>query len=240
MKIADSKPFLIRKMRRRDLNQVALMQSEMIPGSAFDKVLLSVTNELTNSSYLYLVICNGIAYKNDLHGTETYSRLKMFPKLLKACLGLGFMQKSMWNILRLFGKNHVSNEILGFVGLWFGYNEVHINSIYVKDSIRRTGLGELLQIAAMNVAINSGSDRLTLEVRASNIVAQSLYRKYGLVQEGLRHKYYRDNNEDALIMTNSDIQTSEYENSFKACIRQYELRWETSLIGNRVISLLDI
>ena len=189
---------------------------------------------------MYLVICNGTAYDNELHGTETYSRLKMFPELLKECLGLGFIQKSMWNILRLFGKNHVSNEILGFVGLWFGYNEVHINSIYVKDSIRRTGLGELLQIAAMNVAINSGSDRLTLEVRASNIAAQSLYRKYGLVQEGLRHKYYRDNNEDALIMTNSDIQTSEYENSFKACIRQYELRWETSLIGNRVISLLDI
>ena len=227
-------------MRRRDLNQVALMQSEMIPGSAFDKVLLSVTNELTNNSYLYLVICKGTAYKNELQGTETYSRLKMFPKLLNTCLGFGFIQKYMRNILRLFGKKHVSNEILGFVGLWFGYNEVHINSIYVKDSIRRTGLGELLQIAAMNVAINSGSDRLTLEVRASNISAQSLYRKYGLIQEGLRHKYYRDNNEDALIMTNSDIQTSEYENSFKACIKRYELRWEASLIGNRVSSLLDI
>ena len=240
MKIPDSKPFLIRKMSRRDLNQVALMQSEMIPGSTVDKVLFSLTNELTNKSYLYLVICKGTSYNNHLYETETYSRPKMFSKLLKVRLGLAFIQKFMWNISRLFDKNHASNEILGFVGLWFGYNEVHINSIYVKDLIRRTGLGELLQIAAMNVAINSGSDRLTLEVRISNVAAQSLYQKYGLIQEGLRHKYYRDNNEDALIMTNSVIQTSQYENYFKACIRQYELRWETSLIGNRVISLLDI
>ena len=75
MKTTGSIPFLIRKMRKRDLNQVAVMQSEMIPGSAFDKVLLSVTNELTNNSYLYLVICNGTAYDNELHGTETYLSL---------------------------------------------------------------------------------------------------------------------------------------------------------------------
>jgi ribosomal-protein-alanine N-acetyltransferase len=42
-------------------------------------------------------------------------------------------------------------------------------------------------------------------VRVSNIVAQNLYRQYGFVQVGRRKRYYRDNNEDALIMTTPQV-----------------------------------
>jgi ribosomal-protein-alanine N-acetyltransferase len=41
---------------------------------------------------------------------------------------------------------------------------------------------------------------MTLEVRASNYVAQSLYRKLGFTAAGVRPGYYSDNHEDALIM----------------------------------------
>lgn len=41
---------------------------------------------------------------------------------------------------------------------------------------------------------------MTLEVRVSNIVAQSLYRKLGFLNGGIRKRYYSDNQEDALVM----------------------------------------
>jgi hypothetical protein len=41
----------------------------------------------------------------------------------------------------------------------------------------------------------------TLEVRRSNQAAQALYRRFGFVEVGLRVRYYKDTNEDALILT---------------------------------------
>ncbi|MBI4732622.1 MAG: ribosomal-protein-alanine N-acetyltransferase, partial [Chloroflexi bacterium] len=40
-----------------------------------------------------------------------------------------------------------------------------------------------------------------LEVRAGNLGAQALYQKYGFVVDGVRPHYYKDNNEDAVLMT---------------------------------------
>jgi len=39
-----------------------------------------------------------------------------------------------------------------------------------------------------------------LEVRESNEIAKSLYKKYGFVESGIRPEYYADNNENAIIM----------------------------------------
>lgn len=41
---------------------------------------------------------------------------------------------------------------------------------------------------------------INLEVRASNIKAQNLYKKFGFIEEGIRKKYYEDNKEDAILM----------------------------------------
>ena len=41
---------------------------------------------------------------------------------------------------------------------------------------------------------------MTLEVRASNYVAQNLYEKVGFRSVGVRRGYYTDNREDAVIM----------------------------------------
>jgi [ribosomal protein S18]-alanine N-acetyltransferase len=40
-----------------------------------------------------------------------------------------------------------------------------------------------------------------LEVRRGNVAALELYRKLGFVVVGVRPHYYRDNQEDALLMT---------------------------------------
>jgi ribosomal-protein-alanine N-acetyltransferase len=40
-----------------------------------------------------------------------------------------------------------------------------------------------------------------LEVRAGNAGAQALYRKFGYEEAGRRPRYYKDNGEDAILMT---------------------------------------
>ena len=46
-----------------------------------------------------------------------------------------------------------------------------------------------------------GAQQALLEVRRSNLEAQRLYKRFGFEVVGLRPRYYRDNNEDAILMT---------------------------------------
>ena len=49
--------------------------------------------------------------------------------------------------------------------------------------------------------------RAFLEVRASNEAAQDMYRKFGFEISGRRVKYYKDNGEDAILMTLESLDT---------------------------------
>ena len=61
-------------------------------------------------------------------------------------------------------------------------------------------MGEFLLVALIHHGIEIGARWMTLEVRASNGVAQNLYRKYTFKEMGVRRRYYSDNGEDALVM----------------------------------------
>ncbi|MFC1957614.1 ribosomal-protein-alanine N-acetyltransferase, partial [Chloroflexota bacterium] len=56
---------------------------------------------------------------------------------------------------------------------------------------------------------------VTLEVRASNTAAQSLYTKYGFTQAGVRRGYYIDNREDGLIMSTQNITSTAFQAQFQ-------------------------
>jgi len=79
-------------------------------------------------------------------------------------------------------------------------DEVHILNIAVDKKFRRRGIGSLLLRHTLNLAKSLGAKKATLEVRVSNIAAQSLYRKFGFKVVTIRRKYYSDNREDAYIM----------------------------------------
>ena len=55
-----------------------------------------------------------------------------------------------------------------------------------------------------------GATALTLEVRPSNHGAQELYRRFGFAPAGMRKLYYRDPDEDGLIMWAHDIDEPAY------------------------------
>jgi len=72
----------------------------------------------------------------------------------------------------------------------------------------------LLLVSLIQQATEVYAHRMTLEVRVSNETAQKLYRKYGFAEEGVRPRYYSDNNEDAYIMSTKNIQDISYQEAF--------------------------
>jgi ribosomal-protein-alanine N-acetyltransferase len=97
--------------------------------------------------------------------------------------------------------------IVGFAGIWMLADEAHVTNLAVRNEYRGRGIGELLLLATTDLANELKASFMTLEVRASNQVAQSLYSKYGFAQMGVRKGYYLDNREDAIIMS-TDILSS--------------------------------
>jgi len=129
---------------------------------------------------------------------------------------------------RLFGSEEeveASREpIVGFVGVWLTLDEAHIVTIAVRESHRGRGIGELLLIAAIALATLNDQDVVTLEVRASNQAAQALYEKYGFKKVGVRHRYYSDNHEDAVIMTTDSIHAAPYRELCQRLRREHRQR----------------
>ena len=89
---------------------------------------------------------------------------------------------------------------LGYAGLTVVLDEGSIDKVAVKGKYRRMGVADALVDAFVRFG-RAHLAFLTLEVRASNHKAISLYTKNGFVQEGRRKDYYKDPKEDAIIMT---------------------------------------
>jgi [ribosomal protein S18]-alanine N-acetyltransferase len=105
-------------------------------------------------------------------------------------------------------------------------DQAHIVAIAVREKYLRQGLGELLLIDALQVALENQMDSITLEVRRSNLGAQALYEKYRFLKVGVRARYYSDNHEDAIIMTTPPIQDEAYAGHFESLKTTYKSRWE--------------
>jgi len=93
-------------------------------------------------------------------------------------------------------------RIVGFCGLHEILDEGHITNAAVLPSFRRRGVGKKLIEALFSFTENT-IDRYTLEVRAGNRAAISLYKRLGFKTLGVRKAYYADNGEDAHIMWRS-------------------------------------
>ncbi len=103
----------------------------------------------------------------------------------------------LWHKLR---RTLPPRSIVGYVASWIIAGEVHISTIAVHPAHRGRGLGELLLASMLLRAYHFGGTYSVLEVRESNLTARALYEKYGYQVVGRRKGYYRDNQEDALLM----------------------------------------
>lgn len=91
-------------------------------------------------------------------------------------------------------------RVVGLVVAWMILDEAHIASLAVHPDFRRKGIGERLLLTILEDAVHKGAGQAMLEVRASNSAAINLYRRFGFEITGRRIRYYRDNNEDAVLM----------------------------------------
>ncbi|MDQ4074917.1 MAG: ribosomal protein S18-alanine N-acetyltransferase [Chloroflexota bacterium] len=113
-------------------------------------------------------------------------------------------------LLAWLGRPRPGRPVIGYGGFWMMVDEAHISTIAIDPEWRGMGLGELVLLELLERAIDLGAETVTLEVRISNTTAQNLYEKYRFEYVGRRKRYYRDNNEDAHIMTVEDVQSPEY------------------------------
>ncbi|MGB9886145.1 MAG: ribosomal protein S18-alanine N-acetyltransferase [Moorellales bacterium] len=91
-------------------------------------------------------------------------------------------------------------RVVGYAGMWIILDEAHVTTLAVHPFYRGKGVGERLLAHLMDEARRLGAEQVSLEVRASNLPAQSLYRKLGFAPVGRRKGYYEDTGEDAVIM----------------------------------------
>jgi ribosomal-protein-alanine N-acetyltransferase len=130
-------------------------------------------------------------------------------------------------------------SIVGYAGIWVMTDEAHVTTIASAPTMRGRGVGEFLLVALIHRGIEVGARWMTLEVRASNSVAQNLYRKYTFKEMGVRRRYYSDNGEDALVMWTDALDAD----SFQAALEQNERKLAERLgsgevrLGNSIWSL---
>ena len=111
-----------------------------------------------------------------------------------------FISELKRNKLARYYVVEVDGRVVGYAGLWLIMNEAHITNIAIHPKYRGKGMGKKLVGGLIEEILKINIYRITLEVRPSNAAALALYKKFGFVPCGIRPEYYRDNNEDAIIM----------------------------------------
>ena len=104
------------------------------------------------------------------------------------------------NPLSLWLVAEQNGAVLGYVGSQMVPPEADMMNIAVAPEARRQGIAEALIGELISRLSASGVTSLSLEVRASNAAARSLYEKLGFRQTGLRPNYYFHPKEDACIL----------------------------------------
>lgn len=94
----------------------------------------------------------------------------------------------------------LDGKVVGMVVVWLIIDEAHVATLATHPDFRRRGIGKKLLSHALRHMIDEGARSSFLEVRESNFTAQEMYRKFGYEASGRRRRYYKDNDEDAILM----------------------------------------
>ncbi len=90
---------------------------------------------------------------------------------------------------------------LGYTAMETAADEGYVFNTAVFPDYRGKGVGTALVRRLIKLSEETGLRLLTLEVRAGNLPAISLYKKCGFEKAGERKNYYSDPTENALLMT---------------------------------------
>ena len=100
----------------------------------------------------------------------------------------------------------IDGEVSAYICFWMFAGEIHVMNIAVHPKRRRQGLGRYLLSKMLEEGNSKGVKEAWLEGRPSNFIARLLYQKMGFTETYRRPRYYRDTNEDAIVMSLSMFQ----------------------------------
>ena len=90
--------------------------------------------------------------------------------------------------------------IIGYMCLWHIQDQMEIANFAVSPDFRRRGIGREMMERVLWEAGERGCRNLILSVREANRPAIRLYSSHGFVETHRRKDYYREPDEDAIVM----------------------------------------
>jgi ribosomal-protein-alanine N-acetyltransferase len=206
---------VIRPMKQKDVHQVAEIDREAFPSDWSSFSLMSYSQELGNPLAHYIVACTQEGAGTQDHGNTAKGKLSSFRDFL--------------SYKHSHSKTQAAADedyVVGFAGLRVVLGEAHLVSIATRDEYRGRGIGERLLISVIELAARLKASTITLEARVSNKVAQSLYRKYGFREVGIRRAYYSDDGEDAVLMSADIIALPSFKSNLQQLKRAHSRKWK--------------
>jgi len=98
-----------------------------------------------------------------------------------------------------------AGRIVGFMGVWYMIDQLHLVTIAVDPSAQGRGLGQRLLLECLELAVEAELNEVVLEVRESNTRARALYEAFGFRKAGQLLDYYKDNHETAIVMLSGPL-----------------------------------
>lgn len=122
------------------------------------------------------------------------------------------------------GEAAARGPILGYAGVWFMVDQLHLASIAVDPAAQGGGIGQRLLLDCIDRAQRAAMQSIALEVRPSNERAVRLYRHFGFVEAGALRAYYGDG-EDALLLLTPRLDDPDWRALIDARRAAHEQRW---------------
>ncbi len=113
-------------------------------------------------------------------------------------------KKGILDTISTNGKYYAATlggDYVGHGGMTVVLDEAYITNIVIDPKFRRMGAAKLILDKLCFEAQTLGTAFISLEVRESNLAAIGLYKQKGFTPVGFRKNFYRNPNENAVIMT---------------------------------------
>ena len=91
-------------------------------------------------------------------------------------------------------------KIVGYICIFHIFEDGELLNIAVAPDYRKQGIGQILIDKMFDYLKTQEVNRISLEVRESNVSARNLYLKNGFSPVGIRKNYYSEPREDGIIM----------------------------------------
>jgi ribosomal-protein-alanine acetyltransferase len=191
--MADSEahpPVVIRSLTSADVRRVRHLE-RIAYGSSTPRT--SFERELRNGLAAYFVAIE-IQDATQEHAASSGNERLLGP------IDAGWWGSFCDYLRRLFPQPRELLSILGFAGVWYTHDQLHLVTIAVDPAEQGKGIGQALLLTVCDLAVEAEFDTIALELRASNDRALRLYEYFGFRCVGRLNSYYSDNNEDAIVM----------------------------------------